>query len=92
MFAYAAYFRNEAPAAFQIWRPMSAGSKQFKLISSLEVVPAVDKAVEQVRHEKQHCLLHLLLRRQDTVDFLTSEHPLAQSVSYCKNSIPLCSG
>ena len=60
VFAYAAYFRNEAPAAFQIWRPMSAGSKQFKLISSLEVVPAVDKAVEQVRHEKQHCLLHLI--------------------------------
>ncbi len=50
VFAFAAYFRNDAPAAFQIWRPVGgSGSKQFKLISSLEVVPAVDKAVEQVR-------------------------------------------
>ena len=29
------------------------------------------------------------LRRQDTVDFWPSEHPLVQTVSYCKNFILL---
>ncbi len=28
-----------------------------------------------------------VLRRQDTVDFWTSEHPLAQPISYYKNTI-----
>ncbi len=37
-------------------------------------------------------LLSYILRTQDTVDFWTSEHPLAQPVSYCKNFILLCSG
>ncbi len=35
--------------------------------------------------------LRITLRRQDTVDLWTSEHPLAQPVSYGKNFIILCS-
>ncbi len=31
---------------------------------------------------------NISLKRQDTVNFWTSEHPLAQPVSYCKNFIP----
>ena len=33
-----------------------------------------------------------LLNRQDTVDFWTSEHPLAQPVSYCEHRLPKCHG
>ena len=48
IFAYAAYFRNGHPASFQIYRPTGVGTKTFKLISSMEVTPAVNMGVEQV--------------------------------------------
>ena len=48
LFAYAAFFRNNNPVHFQIWRPTGQGDKTFTLISSMRVDPAVEQGVEQV--------------------------------------------
>ena len=48
VFAYSAFFRSEKPVRFQIWRPVENVSESYQLVGETRVIPAVNKAREDV--------------------------------------------
>ena len=53
VFAYSAYFRSEKPVRFQIWRPVSNETREFRLVGETRVIPSLKNGREDVSICKQ---------------------------------------
>ena len=48
LFAFAAYFRNNKPMTFQVWRPVNMAISEFRLIAEWPITPTVTRGREDV--------------------------------------------